>query len=308
MNDFVKIISEICYKLDINLKVLSKGWVIKLEKDNKTRYISGYKFDLNSHGVGEIIDDKYAMFEVLKSSEIPVIKHEILFRPSNISDYAKGSNRYECVFDFFNTNNRNIVIKQNDGTCGAEVYHITDEQKIMPCLDKIFVENFSISICPYYDVKTEYRVIVLDNECVLIYGKKKPVVYGDGKSSIKELLIRFNTYYFSQKNLGQEYSKILSIDESYEFDWKYNLSRGAIPFKIKEENLKIKLSNIAITVAKKLNLKFGSVDIIETNDNELFVLEANSGVMMENIKNILEDGQEITKEIYSKAIIKMFEE
>ena len=112
----------------------------------------------------------------------------------------------------------------------------------------------------------------------------------------------------NQKNLGQEYSKILSIDESYEFDWKYNLSRGAIPFKIKEENLKIKLSNIAITVAKKLNLKFGSVDIIETNDNELFVLEANSGVMMENIKNILEDGQEITKEIYSKAIIKMFEE
>src|SRR5574344_465840 len=187
MKNFIKMIAEICNELNINIKVLSKEWVIQLEKNEKVRYISGYKFDLNNHGVGEIIDDKYAMFEVLKSFNIPVIEHNILFRPNNKEEYAINSNSYNYVFNFFKEHNSNIVIKQNDGTCGVEVYHITNEKDIISCLNKIFIENFSISICPYYDIKTEYRVIMLDGKCKLIYGKRRPIVYGDGVHSIKEL-------------------------------------------------------------------------------------------------------------------------
>ena len=75
------LIQEICNEEKINYKFLSKDWVIMLEKNNLTKFICGYKFDLNSHGIGQIADDKYALFEVLASKIIPVTKHKIVYNP-----------------------------------------------------------------------------------------------------------------------------------------------------------------------------------------------------------------------------------
>ena len=72
---FKKIIEDICKENGIKYNFLSKDWVIMLEKDGKNRFISGYKFDLNSHGIGLIVDDKYALYDVLKVKTIPVIEH-----------------------------------------------------------------------------------------------------------------------------------------------------------------------------------------------------------------------------------------
>ena len=86
--NFKEIIKEICIEDNINCKFLSKDWVIMLEKDGKTRFISGYKFDSNSHGIGLIADDKYALYEVLKSKNIPIIEHKIVYNKTNNLDYA----------------------------------------------------------------------------------------------------------------------------------------------------------------------------------------------------------------------------
>ena len=65
-----KIIKEICDELDINCNFLSKDWVIMLEKDNKNKFITGYKFDLNTQSTSNIVDDKFALYEVLKVNNI----------------------------------------------------------------------------------------------------------------------------------------------------------------------------------------------------------------------------------------------
>ena len=44
---YKKIIKEIADELDIKYTLVSKDWVIMLEKDNMIRYITGYKFDIN---------------------------------------------------------------------------------------------------------------------------------------------------------------------------------------------------------------------------------------------------------------------
>ena len=72
MNNYQKIIKEICDELDINFKLLSKDWVIMLEKNNKTKYITGFKFDVNSQGTSNILDDKFALYEVLSEKNIPI--------------------------------------------------------------------------------------------------------------------------------------------------------------------------------------------------------------------------------------------
>ena len=301
-NNFKEIIKEICTEDNIKYKFLSKDWVIMLEKDGKTRFISGYKFDLNSHGIGLIADDKYALYEVLKSKNIPVIEHKIVYNKMNNLDYAIGCNTYEYVKEYFEKNNNNIVIKPNDGTCGKNVFNVTDVNEIDIVLDKIFLKNYSISMCPFYKIKHEYRAIMLDGENKLLYIKYLPIVTGDGNKTIRQLLLDFNYDYFIDKLEDSKYDKVLPKNKTFEYNWKFNLSQGSIAKKLNDKLLQDRLIKIAKQVCKEINLKFGSIDIIETTNNELLVLEVNSGVMLENYIRLNPNEYIYAKDIYRNAI------
>ena len=307
MNSYFKqIIQEICDEKKIYYKFLSKDWVIMLEKNGKTRFISGYKFDLNSQGTGIIADDKYATYEVLKEKNIPIIEYKIVYNKTNNQDYAMGCNSYEYVKEYFLQNNNSIVIKPNDGTCGKSVFHITKMNEIDNTLDKIFAKNYSISMCPFYTIEHEYRTIILDGEPQVIYAKYLPRVTGDGKKTIRELLIEFNPNYFVNKLEDSKYDRILDKDEIFQYNWKFNLSQGSIAKIVTDTELSERIISIAKKVYEEINLKFGSVDIIQTTDNNLFVLEVNSGVMMDNYIKLMPNGYTMAKSIYKKAIERVF--
>ena len=296
---YKNIIKEICSELNIKYTFLSKDWIIMLEKNNKTKFISGYKFDLNSHAEGNCIDDKYAMYEVLKYKNIPVIEHRILYDEKNREPYARDSKDRKIVFDYFDKY-KTIVLKSNTGTCGRDVYKIENKEEINEVLDKLFQKNFSISICPFYEIDNEYRAIVLNGEVKIIYSKERPIVYGDGKKLLSELLKEFNPSY--HYHIDKDY--VLNKDKKYIYSWKHNLSNGStINMNIDNKEY---LINLAKNTAKSLNLVFGSVDIIRVKD-KYYILECNSGVMMDNLIKILPDGYNIAKNIYKEAILKMFE-
>ena len=59
------------------------------------------------------------------------------------------------------------------------MYNVTGIDQIDVVLDKLFINNYSISICPFYEIEHEYRVIMLDGEKQLIYKKYLPIVYGE---------------------------------------------------------------------------------------------------------------------------------
>lgn len=303
--NYHNIIKEICAELKIKFSLLSNDWIMVLQKENKIRYIVGYKFDLNTQGTSNIVDDKFALYEILKNNDIPIIEHNILYKQTNNNDYAKGLNDYNVVTKIFKQNNNHIVIKSNTGTCGNEVHNITKEEEILPTLEKLFQKHHSISICPYYEIENEYRVILLKDEVLLIYKKIKPTVKGDGTSSIKQLLLNFNYNYFKDKLNEEYYNNILKENELYEYNWQFNLSKGAKIGRV-DKDIEKDIILLATKVAKQINLGFGSIDIIKTTDNKLLVMEANSGVMMKNYIENEKEGYKIAKEIYKKAVEEMF--
>ena len=69
-----------------------------------------------------------------------------------------------------------------------------------------------------------------------------------------------------------------------------------------------KISSLALKTAKTVGLGFGSVDIIKTKTGDMYIMEINSGVMMDNFIKQDENGYEIAKSIYSIAIEEMFKE
>ena len=303
---FREIIAEVCKENDIKYTFLSKDWVIMLEKGGNTKFISGYKFDLNPHGIGEIIDDKYGLYSVLNHYNIPVVEHNIVYSKTNQHDYAIGCNTYEYVKDYFIKNNNHIVIKSNTGTCGKDVYNVTSIDEIDNILEDMFSRNHSVSMCPFYNIKNEYRVVMLNEENMLTYSKNLPRVIGDGKKSIRELLFKFNLQYFQNKLDDEKYDRILKTNEEYIYNWKFNLSKGSIAKEVEDINLLNKLTKIATDVSNCINLEFGSVDIIETTNGDFLVLEVNSGVMIENYIKQNPDEYIRVKEIYNEAVKSLF--
>ena len=123
MKNLQRIIKQIALENNLSYEVLSCDLIIKLTKDNKIRYINGYKFGLNSHSLGLILDDKYATYELLNSLNIKVCKHHILFRPNNHNSYAKNYNSFKYCYDLFLKYNKNVILKVNNGTCGISYYY-----------------------------------------------------------------------------------------------------------------------------------------------------------------------------------------
>ena len=309
MKNLQRIIKQIALENNLSYEVLSCDLVIKLTKGNKIRYINGYKFGLNSHSLGLILDDKYATYELLNSLGISVCKHHILFRPTNHNSYAKNYNSFDYCYDLFLKYNKNVILKVNNGTCGDGVYHITTKKELKKIYNHLLKYNFSISLCPYYDIKNEYRVILLNNEIKIMYGKINPVVIGNGKDKLIDLLKDFNINYFGYKaNLKKNinYNKVLKKDEKFIYDFKYNLSKGSIITEDIDKETKSIISKMAKDVSKKINLGFGSVDIIKTNDDKYCVLEINSGVMIENYIKLTSDGFKKAKKVYEEAVLEMF--
>ncbi len=296
---YKNIIMKICNELGIEVKILSNGWIMMLKYNGITKYIAGYKFDLNSHGAGMVVDDKYAMYDVLRECSIPVLKHKIVYSNLNKEEYAKDLQGINRIKEIFNDYDENVVVKINNGTCGKGVYHITDINKLYRVINDLFISNHSISICPFCEIEEEVRVIIFKGEVKIIYSKVRPIVVGDGRKKISELLKEFNKEY----NYYLLEDKILEDGQKYVYSWKHNLSTGA-KIKMDIDNRDV-VSDLAIRAANVLGLDFGSVDIIKVNNNYM-VLECNSGVMMDNLIKILPDGKDVAYNIYKDAIKGLF--
>lgn len=303
-NEFCSLIKEICKENNIECDVLSSGWILSLSKNGVRCFISGYKFDNNRYALGQIFDDKFGTYELLKSCNIPICEHNILYSISNHNSYAVGCNSFSYVEDLFNKYNKDIVIKINSGTCGINVNRFSNLEVLRDFFENLNSKS-SFSICPFYNIVNEFRIIVLDGVVQTIYKKELPIVYGDGSSSIKKLLEEFNYEYF--KNIDDKrLDRVLALGEEYVYSWKFNLSNGSRPnFSIDEVD-NDNILEIVYRILDQFDLGFCSIDIIKTIEGKYLVMEINSGVMMKNLIKWNDFGYNIAREIYEKAILSLF--
>ncbi len=305
---FYKILNEICEEQNIEQKILSYGWIRELKKENKKHYVIRYQFDINNAASYKIANDKYATYEILKSNNVPIVEHKMIFNPATRSLYYKSE--FLTQVKELLLKNKKIVIKANSSCEGKDVYYCTNENEIEEVTQKLFEKKDTLSACPYLDIEFEYRAVYLDGEVLYIYKKRKPYVIGNGKSTIKELVeekkLQNNIEIDISENIDLEY--IPKDKEEITVSWKHNLSNGAEPIAIdSNDELTIKIKKIAVDAASALNITFANIDIAITNNKEIYVMEVNGNVCMNKFAKEFPNGYDIAKQIYSKAINKMFE-
>lgn len=258
---------------------------------------------------GEIVADKYATYEVLKSQNVPVIEYKMIFNPAIRPAYIPVNGNSEIIIDEFSKYGK-LVVKPNDGSEGMDIELCNTLREVEVAIQKLFSKGHaSVSICPYYDIKTEYRTFYLDGEILLIYGKTKPFVIGNGSSSLGELIKTLN---LPENEVVKDNLRSLNLNyipeenKKVEISWKHNLSGGAIPNILEKGELYQKIEKLALEAGKAIGINFATVDVIQTTDNKLYIMEINSNVYGEVFAKKVEGGYDIIKDIYKKAIESMF--
>lgn len=306
---FQILIQELCSEMKIKMEILSYGWILQLSKDGKVRHIAGNRFDINPEATGNIACDKYATYEVLNSQNIPVIEHTMMFNPTIRGDYISDEGTWRIPFEIFNKYKK-VVVKPNNGAEGIGVSLCNTMKELENAIENLFKTNGSISLCPYYDIKSEYRTFYLNGEIHLIYSKTKPYVIGDGYSSVETLVRKLDLPNKKRVIDNMNFVDITYIPkkgEKIEISWKHNLSGGATLTILEKGKLYEKIEKLAKRAGKAMNIRFATIDIIETTDDQLLVMEVNSGIGATIFIDKIEGGYEKIKNIFRKALEILFE-
>lgn len=302
----VKIIKEVCLENNISYESFSYDWIFRLSRDSTAVHIFGYQFEKNSSTSHLICSDKCSASDLLQLSQVPVVEHTFFMSPVNIK-YVGVSGNWSKLCELLNRHGK-LVCKSNEGTGGNDVYLVSNQFELENAAYKIYNRSRSMAVCPFYEIESEFRVVVLDEKVKLVYRKNIPYLLGDGISTLRQLLVthlKENIDCPVSFNIPDEdYFKIFDHGKKYYLHWKHNLGQGANPEIIQDEDLIGRLSDLALRAAKVVNIHFASIDIIETN-NQYLVLEINSGVMMEHFSQLNDSNYQRAKCIYKEAIESM---
>jgi glutathione synthase/RimK-type ligase-like ATP-grasp enzyme len=307
----VSVVKEIAAEQGLTLTSFSQDWLMRLEHGNKAAHILGYNFELNSATAQMIAGDKSAISDMMAHIGLPRVEHKLFLHP-RLAGYVSPGGNWQAMLAYAEQTGFPLVVKPNIGTGGEGVSRVESAAELERATMTIFQSNRGLCLSPFLEIEQEYRAVMLDGECELLYAKRRPHVIGDGQSSVLELIEMLHLKgELSQAMAGQaveqhrgDLKQVPPAGQEVLIGWKHNLGEGSAPTLVEAGPLQQELVAMARKAAAAINIRFASVDIVESG-GELLLLEINSGVMMEYFARQIPDGRERAKAIYAKAIAKM---
>jgi glutathione synthase/RimK-type ligase-like ATP-grasp enzyme len=308
---FVRYLQRFAERNDISITRMSDDWILVLEKDGIRHIAFGYDIGLNSSTAHRVANDKAATYDILAHNNIPALQHLVFLHP-RFAKHLSHDGNWQIILAKFQQWNRDIVVKPNEGTGGLGVTRVRTNFQLEYSIHQILTSERSAAISPFTEIKAETRVFVLDGKALLAYDKKIPTVVGDGVSNVSQLLEK----QLSQPTLAKlmedrtgsnfeiDFGLVPAFGKAVPLHWKHNLGQGARP-DLLDLSLARHAAELAVEAARCIGLRFGTVDLIQT-DRGLLVLEINSGVMMEAVAEFHPDRDELLESIYGAALARIF--
>lgn len=310
---FYRMITEICAEEGISLESAAYGWAFRMRKGERSGFLYGYRFGLNSAAAADICNSKSTASELLLGSGIPAVPH-FGFLPPATARFA-GQDGSLTELEELRRRYGILILKNDTGTGGTEVFPVVTEEELSQAAEKLFSAGKTIAASPYVSIAREIRVVILDGEAKLMFSKQRESVTGDGHSTLAELVAERagkNAGPFTDAEFHEwELAEVPPEGTVVYLNWKHNLGQGAVPEVLEREKDPGEwdaLEALAVRVTKALGIRFASVDVIEeeaTGDKK--VLEVNCGVMLEHFSGCSGEYYQRAKEIYREAVKKSLE-
>ncbi|MFB9263246.1 RimK family alpha-L-glutamate ligase [Bradyrhizobium erythrophlei] len=280
---FLETIKKYCLAHKIAIEIRSGGWLVIMTRDGQRRLAIGYDLGLNSAVAHQVANDKAACAEALAAAGVSVIPHT-LFLGAKLSKHIPGSDSFDAMLRLLEQHPQGLVVKPNEGTSGELVVRVSTRPQLERAAARILAAYPSLAISPYVEIEDEVRVVLLDERALIVYGKTRPTITGDGTHSLRELARRavaaeqLNTA--TEDFSAAELEVILPAGERRILNWRHNLDAGAEPVLLADGEARDACVALAIKAAKAVGIRFASVDVVRAN-GRWQVLEVNSGVKME---------------------------
>ena len=234
------------------------------------------------------------------------------FQSPALREYVPAAGTWEAMLGHLAQNPGGIVVKPNEGTSGRLVFKVLTRPGLERAVSDIFSLNLNLAISPYLEIKDEVRVILVDDLPAIVYGKSRPSVTGDGVRSILELALAAMPAERLSAILPRmagdldpaTLDTVLPPGQQHALNWRHNLDAGAEPVLLQQGETRERCVELAIAAAKSIDLRFGSIDVVQV-DGAWRVLEINSGVVMEALGKT---HPELVYAAYAAALDKVFGE
>ena len=204
-----------------------------------------------------------------------------------------------------------VVAKNNEGSGGRELMRVRSLKELEQAAFSIFQVARALCLSPFLPLKREVRVIMVAGQVMLAFEKVRTELTGDGQSPILALASAAG-YDLSQASsepvdvaTGQRLTleDIPQAGQGVLLDWRHNLGQGAMP-RI-WDNLDHPAVDLARRVQAALNIQMTSIDVVETPQGWQ-IIEANSGVMLEHLSQVLDPEGHYARKVYGAAIKALF--
>jgi glutathione synthase/RimK-type ligase-like ATP-grasp enzyme len=306
---FVTAVQKYCAEHGIAVETRSQGWLMVMQKGPRRHLIYGYDVGLNSAVTHRIANDKAATAELLEMNGIACVPHAFFPSPA-LSEYVPTAGTWEAMLGHLEQNPDGIVVKPNEGTSGNLVFKVLTRPALERAVSETFSLNLNLAISPYLEIKNEVRVILVDDLPLVVYGKSRPSVTGDGVHSILELALATmpaeRLSVILPRMAGDLDSAtldtVLPPGQHHALNWRHNLDAGAAPVLLQQGTVWERCVELAIKAAKSIDLRFGSIDVVQVDDSWR-ILEINSGVVMEALGKT---HPELVYAAYATALEKVF--
>jgi glutathione synthase/RimK-type ligase-like ATP-grasp enzyme len=307
---FVEVLRKYCAEREIAIDVKSDGWLIVMQRGATRRCAFGYDIGLNSAVAHRIANDKAATAEVLEMAGIACVPHALFLSPE-MNEYVSRPGSWQAMLRLLEAYPQGIVVKPNEGTTGDSVFMVSTKPGLELAVSRIFSSHLSLAISPHVNIEDEVRVVLLDGDAVVVYGKNRPSIVGDGKHSLLELALaatpaaqRSTVLPGMISDLDKaELDGIPPPGQRRVLNWRHNLDSGARPTLLAQGKVRDACVEMAIRAAKAIDIRFASIDVIKVG-GAWQVLEINSGVMMEALSKL---HPELVYAAYNSALDKVFQ-
>lgn len=308
---FVNAVRRYCDSHGIGIEIRAQGWLIVMQRGPTRHLAFGYDLGLNSAVAHRIANDKAATAEVLQICGVACVPHTLFLSPE-MNEYIPPQRSWEAMLALLRENPNGIVVKPNEGTSGDFVFKVSSEPDLELAVHRIFSSSLGLAISPYVEIENEVRVVLLDHHPMVVYGKNRPAIVGDGKRSLLELALAATPAELRSTVLPGMFGDLdrAAMDaippsgQRRVLNWRHNLNSGARPELLEQGKVRDACVEIAVQAAKAIGIRFASIDVVQV-DGALKILEINSGVMMEALGRQHPD---LVYATYSAALDKVFQQ
>ena len=289
----------------------SQGWILELVKGSERRTIYGYDFGLNRSATFQLMNDKAGFADACLRMGLPAVPHQVFLHP-RLQGYVPDQGNWPAMRAVFEGWGKDVVIKNNAGTGGKEVQRVRSFRELEQASFALFQVARSICLSPFLPLQREVRVISVAGQSLLAYEKVRTGLIGNGKAPLSSLIAEagFDIQHANTESVDARTGARLALfdvplkGQKVLLDWRHNLGQGAVP-----RLLDLKATPPALMLAQQtqaaLDLQMASIDVVETPDGWQ-VLEANSGIMLEHLSQILDPKGSYARKIYGAAIEALF--